>query len=509
MSKQSVAVMWFRSDLRVLDNPALSNCSLKSNVVALFMISKEWKSHDLASCKVDFILRNLYHLKRQLKDYGIPLYIRYGSFLPRRFDGLPPDRLPSEGESVGNEVTPDVILQFCRTVGASSLHFNREYELDETQRDMAVEKYLNNHGIKVFKYDDQCICPPGEVLNKDKKAHTVFTPFRDSLFKVLTMKPYYLQISASPSPNTSVLGEGDDIPDYVDGFELDTDVLKRMQDLWPAGEKSALAILSNFISSKVETYKDQRDLPGVPGTSSLSPYLSVGAVSVRQCIAAATKSTSPSVQTINSASPGVVQWISELCWRDFFRHIVFHFPHVCKGMPLIEKTNYIEWRDSKEDFQRWCTGTTGYPIVDAGMRQLLTMGWMHNRTRMIVASFLTKDLLIDWRWGEEFFMKHLIDGDFAQNNSSWQWTASTGTDPRSYSRIFNPVLQSEKNDPNGDYIKTWVPELAKVETKHVHNPYKTMPASLLSRISYPKPMIDHYTAKERATKAFKKALGAL
>ncbi|RKP17893.1 DNA photolyase, FAD-binding/Cryptochrome, partial [Rozella allomycis CSF55] len=206
---------------------------------------------------------------------------------------------------------------------------------------------------------------------------------------------------------------------------------------------------------------------------------------------------------LDSGNEGAVTWISELCWREFYRHVLFHYPRVCMYQPFKLETKNIKWRDDPEGFEKWCKGETGYPIVDAGMRQLNKTGWMHNRSRMIAAMFLTKDLLIDWRKGEKYFMENLIDGDFASNNGGWQWSASTGTDSQPYFRVFNPLLQSQKNDPDGVFIKKWVPELKGLNKKQIHCPKDCLGASEFKKLNYPLPLVDHDMARKRAIDAFK------
>jgi len=261
--------------------------------------------------------------------------------------------------------------------------------------------------------------------------------------------------------------------------------------LWPAGEIEALRRLESFCDSALENYQKQRDLPSVAGTSSLSPYLAVGAISPQQCL----------VQALMTApGEGVDTWISELIWRDFYQHIVWHFPSVCRHKPFKTGTDAIPWRRDEKDFLAWCQGKTGVPLVDAGMRQLQQLGWMHNRVRMVVAMFLSKNLLIDWRWGERFFMEHLIDGDFPANNGGWQWSASTGTDAVPYFRIFNPFSQGQRFDPEGHYIKHYIPELSALRGKDIHEP------KLLKKCkpeAYPDVMLNLNDSRERALAAFK------
>jgi deoxyribodipyrimidine photo-lyase len=253
-------------------------------------------------------------------------------------------------------------------------------------------------------------------------------------------------------------------------------------------------------------YASGRDRQDLTGTSQLSPYLRFGMLSPRQAVSAAMKA----IQAATDAEErkGAETWLNELIWREFYIHILYHFPQVRRRNFRLQN---VRWENNPDLFSAWCAGRTGYPVVDAAMRQLVESGWMHNRGRMIVASFLTKDLLIDWRWGEKFFMQHLIDGDPAANNGGWQWTAGTGTDAAPYFRIFNPVSQSMKHDPEGTYIRRWLPELRDVPDEFIHEPWK-MPADVqrasgcIIGLNYPSPIVDHALAKERALEAYRQKM---
>jgi deoxyribodipyrimidine photo-lyase len=257
----------------------------------------------------------------------------------------------------------------------------------------------------------------------------------------------------------------------------------------------------------VHAYAEDRNRVDLEGTSGLSPYLRFGMVSARQAVGAAldTREAAPN----KSAEKGADVWLSELIWREFYSAILYHFPQV-RSHSFREKYRTIQWANDKTEFEAWCEGRTGYPLVDAAMRQLVQTGWMHNRARMVVASFLTKDLLIDWRWGEKWFMQHLLDGDPASNNGGWQWTAGTGTDAAPYFRIFNPVSQSTKHDPDGSYIRKYVPELTDVPDKYIHEPW-TMPDDVQAEAGcvigeeYPAPIVEHSWARERTLEAYGEA----
>jgi len=266
---------------------------------------------------------------------------------------------------------------------------------------------------------------------------------------------------------------------------------------WPVGESYALSLLDQFIKDHVTDYKTARDFPAQSGTSQLSAYLNIGIISIRQCIQALLRQQHGDFLI---ESEGQQTWLDELLWREFYQHILFDFPQVSKHQPFKASTQKITWNDDPSGLERWQQGRTGIPIVDAGMRQLLATGWMHNRVRMICAMFLSKNLLIDWRKGEQWFMQQLIDGDLAANNGGWQWCASTGTDAAPYFRIFNPISQSQKFDENGDYIRHWVPELAHLDAKTIHEPYAK---NAIKHLDYPRPMVDLKTSRAKAIEVFK------
>jgi len=262
---------------------------------------------------------------------------------------------------------------------------------------------------------------------------------------------------------------------------------------WPAGEREALRRLDRFVEERIERYDVDRDHPAIEATSTLSPYLACGVISPRQCLAAVADVHEGSIDTTGA---GAKTWISELVWREFYRHVLFGFPRVCRGRPFKPETEALNWCDDSDAFRAWCEGRTGVPIVDAAMRQLARTGWMHNRLRMIVAMYLTKDLFVDWREGERFFMHQLVDGDFANNNGGWQWSASTGTDAAPYFRVFNPTSQSRRYDSHGEFIRTWCPELQHLDDRSIHEP-ASLSAERRGGLDYPAPLVDHAEARRR------------
>eukprot|EP00762_Andalucia_godoyi_P004134 ANDGO_06350.mRNA.1 Deoxyribodipyrimidine photo-lyase len=479
-------LLWFRTDLRVCDNRALHHAvqyAGSHGLLALFVISEEdFVLHDEAPVKIDFWLRNLKVLKNSLQKLHIPLVVQ-------RFES--------------RAGIPDAVLRLCMQHGIKHVCLNIEYEVDELRRDEELARLCNGKGIAIHQYHDQCIVPPTSLFTKEGKTYTMFSPFRKSWYRHLSENPELTTVNPVPHPlvgnpfRASV--QSSDIPSDL-GSHTES-VSASIRQLWEAGEDHAQQLLDQFAKHRLTAYDEKRNFPSVNGTSSLSPYLASGVISARQCLAQA---LSLNKNRWEFGNGGCVTWISELCWRDFYRNILVAFPRTCMNQAFRVDMDKVQWRYDKNDFKAWCDGRTGYPIVDAAMRQLKQTGWMHNRLRMVVAMFLTKHLLIDWRWGERFFKKHLIDGDQASNSGGWQWSSSTGTDSQPYFRIFNPVTQSEKFDADGVFIKKYVPELQSVPPKELHEPWKHRSAPQLEALGYlGKPMVDHVFARDRCLTAFK------
>lgn len=479
-------LVWFRSDLRVRDNTALHHAALASGkqagVVGVFLIvAAQWREHDWAGVKVDLILRSLRVLSEDLAALNIPLVIESVD----RFDDV-----------------PGALLGLARRHGCGAIAFNREYEVNERRRDREVSKAFEGTGLGVSAFDDHVLLPPGAVRTGEGRYYTVFTPFKRAYFKELEARGLLDgpgRVLAAPGKQKPANVERSPVPDSVQGFVSAIDPA-----LWPAGEKAALKRLDKFVSGRIRGYGEQRDLPAVDGTSTLSPYLAIGCISPRQCLHAAVKANDGRLEQSKSSLAGPTAWISELVWREFYRNIIVGFPRVSMGRAFKPATERIRWADDQRLFDAWRAGRTGVPIVDAGMRQLATTGWMHNRVRMITAMYLTKDLFIDWRWGERHFMRSLVDGDLAQNNGGWQWSASTGTDASPFFRIFNPVTQSRRFDPEGAYIRRYVPELRGLEGGKdgpIHDPSE-LPELARAGLDYPGPIVDRATVKDRVLRAF-------
>lgn len=469
-------LVWLRSDLRTRDNTALHMASKESDagVVCVYVISPEaWRAHDVAPVRVDFVLRTLAKVSADLEALQIPLII----------------------ETAAREAdVPAIILNLAKKHDCDAVACNIEYEVNESRRDERVRTTLAQNGVAFRARHDQTVIPPAEIRTGEGRFYTVFTPFKKAWLRSLEERGGAPPVPA-PRKQAPTSIPSSPVPERVPGFDSTVDPA-----LWPAGEAHALMMLREFCAQRIGDYADRRDFPGEPGTSRLSAHLAVGAISPRQCLAAAMGANAGKA---DSGAKGPSTWISELVWREFYRHILVGFPRVCMHRAFRAETDRLPWSYDEELFNKWTRGQTGYPIVDAAMRQLLQTGWMHNRLRMITAMFLTKDLFIDWRWGEQHFMRHLIDGDLAQNNGGWQWSASTGTDAAPYFRIFNPFSQSRKFDHTGAFIRRYVPELADLHDEDIHEP-SALPALLRSGLDYPEPIVDHGAARDRVIGAFKR-----
>ncbi|POG01624.1 deoxyribodipyrimidine photolyase [Pseudomonas putida] len=466
-------LIWLRSDLRINDNSALSVACERGPTVALWLVSPgQWQAHDDAACKVDFWLRNLRQLRQSLDLLNIPLLVR-------KVDTW--------------EQAPATLLEVCRQHAIEAVHWNDEYGVNEERRDAATRKLLEDYGVRTHSYLDQLFFRPGTILTRSGDYFQVFSQFKKVCLEHLHRSlPSLAQRVTRQQPLAIT---SDPIPQHIEGFDKPA---RTLSEHWPAGEDEAQARLARFLDETVKDYGYLRDLPAKPGTSQLSAYLAAGVISPRQCLHAALASNRGE---FDSGSSGVQTWINELLWREFYKHILTGYPQVSRHRAFRAQTEALPWRDAPDDFQAWQEGRTGFPIIDAAMRQLLHTGWMHNRLRMIVAMFLSKNLLIDWRLGERHFMRHLIDGDLAANNGGWQWSASTGTDAVPYFRIFNPVSQSQRFDPEGRFIRHWLPELRGLDEKSIHQPVKS--ADLFANNSYHSPIVDLSSSRQRALEAFK------
>ncbi len=422
-------LVWFRRDLRLQDNAALYHALKENNQVLCFFIFDSTilnKLDDKADRRVDFIHQSLLTLKGQLENLGSSLLVHHGN-----------------------------PVEIYKNLKPKAVYTNHDYEPYALQRDESIRRLLEAKGIVFKTYKDQVIFEKKEVLKDDGKPYTVFTPY--SRKWKAKLNAFYLK--SYP------------VEKYHDHFQK-TNALP-MLSLQEIGFTKTDALFPERIikQSIIDKYDVQRNFPAIRGTTQLSIHLRFGTVSIRKLAQVAVKKSEV--------------WLNELIWRDFYQMILWHYPQV-ETKAFKPAYDTIQWRNDESEFKKWCEGKTGYPIVDAGMRELNNTGFMHNRVRMIVASFLTKHLLIDWRWGEAYFAKKLLDFDLAANNGGWQWAASSGCDAAPYFRVFNPQLQTEKFDPEFVYIKKWIPEL---ETKQ-----------------YPLPIVEHKLARERVLKVYKEAV---
>lgn len=466
-------LMWFRTDLRVLDNSALHAALQAGPTLALYIISPaQWRAHDDAPAKVDFWLRNLAELAKSLRQLRVPLLIRHAD--------------------TWSEV-PQLVRDLCHEFDLGVVQVNEEYGVNESRRDRQVADTLAADGIRLQSHLDQLFFRPGSLLTRSGGYFQVYSQFRKLCYQRLhSALPSCLP---APRPQAGLEIASDVPPSTVEGFPTPPDSLRQ---LWPAGETAARERLATFALEELWCYEERRDFPAQPGTSQLSPYLAAGVLSPRQCLHAALQGNQGE---FDSGNPGAVCWINELLWREFYKHILVGYPRVSRHRAFRQETERLAWRHAPDELEAWQQGRTGIPIIDAAMRQLLATGWMHNRLRMVAAMFLSKNLLIDWREGERWFMRHLIDGDLAANNGGWQWSASTGTDAAPYFRIFNPISQSQRFDPEGRFLRRWLPELAHLDTRDIHNPASL--GGLFAVDGYPAPLVDLGASRERALAAFR------
>ncbi len=463
-------LVWFRADLRVHDNLALAAAcrDRHARVLALFIATPgQWQQHDMAPRQAACLSSCLNDLQRSLAEKGISLlYAGVTDFAEQL----------------------RTLEQICQQYSVTHLYYNYQYEYNERQRDRLLENRLS--GVICQGFDDSVMLAPGSVMTGNHEMYKVFTPFKNAFIKRLK--------EGLPECVSAPAVRGEAITGYPSlSFSYPQDAFD--EALFPAGEKAAINRLRQFCKQHAAEYEARRDLPAVEGTSRLSVCLTLGTLSPRQCLH---RLLAELPQALEGGAGAV--WLNELIWREFYRHLMTMHPDLCKHRPFIQWTDNVKWQVNEAQLEAWKKGLTGYPIVDAAMRQLNTTGWMHNRLRMITASFLVKDLLIDWRVGERYFISQLIDGDLAANNGGWQWAASTGTDAAPYFRIFNPTTQGQKFDADGEFIRHWLPELADVPAKAIHDPWSWADKQGIT-LDYPRPVVDHKQARVATLAAYEAA----
>lgn len=463
------SLLWLRSDLRVQDNPALVSAMSSAPTVAVYCLCEgQWNEHGVSQAKRSLIVRQLTDLNESLNSLNIPLVVVNAG----RFENI-----------------PQYLVQMCNDYDISHVFTNDEYEFNERVCSRRVKDALEKESKSLLTYVDQCMIAPGTIVNKQGEMYKVFSAFKRAFLQ--SYSEHARDFLATPNPQTALTHIESDLS-ALEGLVFHGD----HKDIWQAGEDQALNRLSHFIDHEVRTYHQHRDHPALESTSQLSPYLAIGALSTTQCVHYLMQVKGSDFFTRDG---GENTWFNELIWREFYRHLLLAFPRLCKFRPFKTETDYLPWKQDTEYFEAWKQGQTGYPIVDAAMRQLNETGWMHNRLRMVVAMFFTKHLFLDWRLGETYFMSKLVDGDLASNNGGWQWSASTGVDAVPYFRIFNPTRQSQRFDEDGDFIRKYVPELSGLNNKDIHSPN----AIQAQACGYPRPIVDHDESVKRAKKNFK------
>lgn len=457
----SKSLVWLRRDLRLHDNTALHEAASQSNSISICFVFDTnilGKLKNKNDQRVDFIYQILQDIKQTLKKYGSDIWILFGD---------PVHEIPKLAESIN----------------ANAVFVNRDYEKYGVNRDNDVQKKLSLLNKTFHSFKDQVLFEADEIVTKNNTYYSVFSPYRNNhLEKLLTSgsgaNSYQLDdinFEKFTIEKTLTLDDIGFDSSNISSFQIATthqDIQKQIAEF----------------KDRLEHYDQTRNFPAIKGVSYLSVHNRFGTISIREIA---------NICLQNYSTPGSKSWLNELIWRDFYFQIIVNFSHVQDGHSFKQQYDNLQYENNESFFESWKQGMTGFPIVDAAMRQLNTTGYMHNRLRMIVASFLTKDLLIDWRWGEKYFKEKLIDYDFSANNGGWQWAASVGCDAQPWFRIFNPLLQSQKFDSDGKFIKKYVPELSEFDKKNIHEPHTKFTPK-----DYPKPIIDHATQRPKALKMF-------
>ena len=460
-------LFWHRRDLRITDNLGLAMSRRQTPKVAgIFCLDPDiLQQDDIASVRVTYLIGCLQDLQQSYAQAGSQLLILQGN--------------PSQ-----------VLPNLATTLQAKAVFWNLDVEPYAKQRDQQVTEALQQQAIAVQTFWDQPLHSPDQILTGNRKPYTVYTPFWKNWSQ--QPKPAPVETLAGVTGLTAL-----ELEQAQQCGVIPLPTAKALGFIWEQplplvpGELAAQTRVDNFFANNLATYQEARNFPGTPGTAQISAALKLGVISLRSLWAKTVQALQQTQE--NKAIQSIETWQKELVWREFYQHALYHYPELQNGA-FRELFQNFPWENNPDYFQAWCQGKTGYPIIDAAMRQLNQTGWMHNRCRMIVASFLTKDLIINWQWGEKYFMQHLIDGDLAANNGGWQWSASSGMDPKPL-RIFNPASQAEKFDAEAVYIRQWVPELKHLDTKSLI----TGNISPLERAgaNYPQPIVDHHQRQQQ------------
>lgn len=468
------ALVWFRTDLRLCDNPALYHALRTHDKVYAVYIHpspnhKESHRHrDYGGAKKTWLHHSLQSLSHSLEGALTIL--------------------------IGDEI--EEITKFAKLHQIDTIYWNRRYDMVGRTIDELIEKKLKNLGIKIHHFKASLLFEPWEIKTGQGNNYTVFTPFwRQCLQHAHLLTP------PLPTPSLANIARPQSLGATLKSLQLlpqHPNWSKKIYHNWEATEAAALVKLESFLQTGTRDYKEMRNYPMRPGTSGLSPYLSMGQISPRTIYHRVSQLP---------PSPGIATFLSEIGWREFSYHLLYYFPDFATRN-FKNNFDHVIWDNNQSHLISWQKGMTGYPLVDAGMRELYATGWMHNRVRMITASFLIKDLLLDWRLGEQWFWDTLLDADVANNPVSWQWVAGCGADAAPYFRVFNPTLQGEKFDPRGDYVRHWCPELSALPDKFIHKPWLATPAILREAkvqlgITYPNPLVNHDIMKIEAIRRLK------
>lgn len=467
------SLVWFRSDLRLSDNPALSAAAKQGSIIPIYILDENSSVRPRGAAQKWWLHHSLLALSKDFKKHGVHLVLKRGSSLV-------------------------ILKEILQQTGITSIFCNQTPTPEQRNADKELSSRLNEFGITISLFDDGLLSTPGQPRTQQNKDYTVFTPYWNALKAGQIPHPIGIpqnlksgkyKIDSDSIDDWNLLPKR---PDWSKGF-----------DIWIPGEAAARHQLDQFLSQKIDGYTHARDRPDKDATSQLSPHLALGEITPRQIW-----HTTLAVMETEGGRLDSDGWkfLSELGWREFSAYLLYYFPNL-PTQSFRPRFQNFPWKKDRSALKAWQKGRTGYPIIDAGMRQLWHTGWMHNRVRMIVASFLCKQLLTHWSEGEAWFWDTLVDADMASNTANWQWVAGSGADAAPYFRIFNPILQGQKFDPQGHYVRQWIPELAQLENSVIHTPWQATSAALKTAQitlgeTYPLPIVEHAMARKRALNAY-------